>query len=726
MSAWFGLALVLIVAALLRYPGLNSVPPGLSFDEAGNGVAALDVWNGTYRIWWPIGGGKEPLIAYAIQPFLRVFGFTPLALRACAATMGVIAALGTWWLARELFGSMSGPGHGKRYADRPPVFDWLLPTSAGLGLATAFWYVAYSRIAFRALTMPAVEALALAWLWRALRRSEGTREGGVAWGQFAGAGVLIGLGAYTYLAGRFVPLALGLFFVVQAGVARLKAERPLVTRHFKGLALAAGVAVAVFAPLLVFFIQHPSLFFERAGTVSIFNPAWNGGDLWGTLLLTTLKTLGTFADATGDPNRLANLPGRPMLGPVLAPLFWLGVGVSVWQVVRNVIEVRQKTRDGVFVLTSQTRIADRDPLLAAAYLFLLCWWPVMLLPGILAPEDPPHHLRIIGTAPATYTLAAVGLTFIVSNIKQRVSNIRHATVRRLMSQRSQRWVNFVALIIFVPIGLVTARDYYMRWAKLPNLYMTYDVYAVELARHMALETDPGLVYVIPMDLRAGAEARHYTLDFLYRGDTPYRYLPVDETKVAAQLTEAVAGYRTLRVVRWLQDKHVAADEREVVTFLLHGAAEWVNTETYPAYQIETWALPSTHTVFRLPKIEGQVGAIFGTVLRLDAAHVSVQGETVCLALRWAPLAAMDVDYKASLRLVAADGSVVAQKDRTLRHNWHQGTSTWPAETVNEYYVLPPVPAGEYTLQVVVYDPDTLAPLMVDGRAEKSLGTVWVK
>ena len=87
---------------------------------------------------------------------------------------------------------------------------------------------------------------------------------------------------------------------------------------------------------------------------------------------------------------------------------------------------------------------------------------------------------------------------------------------------------------------------------------------------------------------------------------------------------------------------------------------------------------------------------------------------------------MDVDYKASLRLVAADGSVVAQKDRTLRHNWHQGTSTWPAETVNEYYVLPPVPAGEYTLQVVVYDPDTLAPLMVDGRAEKSLGTVWVK
>jgi 4-amino-4-deoxy-L-arabinose transferase-like glycosyltransferase len=726
MSAWLGLALVLIMAALLRYPGLNSLPPGLNFDEGGEGVAALDVWHGVYRIWWPIGGGKEPLMAYAVQPFLRVFGFTPLALRAYTATLGVIAALATWWLARDMFGGMASARSGRRYPDRPLVFDWLLPTLAGLGLATAFWHVAYSRIAFRALAMPAVEALAMAWLWRALRRSQGLKGDAQAWGHFAGAGALIGLGAYTYLAGRFVPLALGLFFAVQAGLAWLKAERPLVMRHFKGLALAAGVALVVFAPLLVFFIQHPSAFFERAGAVSIFNPAWNGGDAWGTLLLTTLKTLGTFADATGDPNRLGNLPGRPMLGPVLAPLFWLGVGVSAWRVARNLIDVRHQSQDGVFVPTSEARIVDGDPTLAAAYLFLLCWWPVMLSPGILAPEDPPHHLRIIGTAPATYTLVAVGLTFIVSNIKQRVSSIRYSKVRRFLNWRSQRWVNFVPLIVFVPIGLFTARDYYVRWARLPDLYMTYDVYAVELARHMAQEEDPTAVYVIPMDLRAGAEARHYTLDFLYRGDTPYHYLAVDETSVAAQLTQAVAGYRTLHLVRWLQDKHVAADEREVVTFLLQGEADWVEGQTYPAYQIETWALPSTHTTFRLPSIDGQVGAVFGGVLRLDAAHVSVRGESVGLALRWAPLAAMPVDYKASLRLMAADGSVVAQKDRTLRHNWHQGTATWPPETVNEYYVLPPVPPGEYTLQVVVYAPDTLAPLTVDGRAEKSLGTVKVE
>jgi hypothetical protein len=97
-----------------------------------------------------------------------------------------------------------------------------------------------------------------------------------------------------------------------------------------------------------------------------------------------------------------------------------------------------------------------------------------------------------------------------------------------------------------------------------------------------------------------------------------------------------------------------------------------------------------------------------------------------VALRWAPLAATDVNYKASVRLVAPDGSVKAQKDRFLRHNWHQGTSQWPPETVHEYYLLPLVPQGEYEIQVVVYHPETLAPLMADGGYEVRLDRVQVK
>jgi 4-amino-4-deoxy-L-arabinose transferase-like glycosyltransferase len=730
-SPWAGLLLVVVVAALLRYPALDSLPPGLNFDEGGEGVAALDVSHGVYRLWWPIGGGKEPLMAYLVQPLFWLFGPTRLALRLYTATLGLIAVAGTYWLAWEVIqisnlkSQITNPSP---YSLLPTSYS-LLPIFAGLGLATAFWHVAYSRIAFRALAMPAVEALALAWLWRALRTSE---EDGGRWYHFAGAGLFIGLGPYTYMAARFLPVALALFFAAEALLARLRRERPLLVSQWRGLALSAAVALLVFSPLAVFFALHPEAFVERAGSVSIFNPAWNQGDVAGALLRTTLTTLGTFAGLTGDPNPIANLPGRPMLDWLLIPFFWLGVAVSVWGVARYAVK--------------------RPSPLARAYLFLLCLFPVMLLPGILAPEGAPHHLRIIGTAPVTYSFVALGLVQI-SNIKYQISNIKYQ-ISNLKSQTADRQLpisnlqsptsslqlptsNFQPptsnlqslisiLLLLLAVGGVTARDYFVRWARLPELAMAYDVYAVELAGQMAADLDPAAVYIIPMDQRAGHEARHYSLDFLYRGSTPYYYLPVDEPQAAARLTQAAAGHTTLRVVRWLQDKHVAADEREVVTFLLATTARLAGEKTYPVYRVETWALPSAQTTFALPAILTPVGATLGGVLRLEAADVSVSGTTVAVAVRWAPLKAMDVDYKASLRLVAADGKVVVQKDRILLHNWHQGTHLWPPETVNEYYLLAPAPPGEYQVQVVVYNPETLAPLPAGDRAEVVLGTVQVK
>jgi 4-amino-4-deoxy-L-arabinose transferase-like glycosyltransferase len=725
-----GLLLAVAVAALLRYPGLGLIPPGLSFDEAGNGVAALDVAHGQYHLWWPIGGGKEPLIAYLLQPLFWLFGPTRLALRLYAATMGLITVAGTYWLAWELFAEpeKSWKAGG---LEAPPSGN--LPTFAALGLATAFWHVAYSRIAFRALAMPALEVLALAWLWRALRTTGplGGRAG--RWRHFAGAGFLLGLGLYTYPSARFVPVALALFFSIEALLARLRGERPLLMRHFWGLALSATIGLLVFSPLALFFVRHPGTFLQRAGTVSIFDPAWNQGDLWGTFLHTTLVTLGTFAGLTGDPNPMGNLPGRPMLGLVLAPLFWLGVVVSIWRVVRHVPKERDATSSLSTIPPSPTNPSTPYSLLPTPYsplltpyLFLLCWWPVLLLPGILAPEGAPHFLRIIGTAPATYILIAIGLAQISPGLPAGAGNIQYLISKWRTSAIAGQWIGNWLVLIFLPIGLVTVRDYFIRWAGQPELYMAYDVYAVELVTQIEAETDPSVIYIIPMDLRAGHEARHYTLDFLYRGDIPYYYLPVDETTAAARLTQAAAGHQTLRVVRWLRDKHAAADEREVVTFLLATTAQLVEEKTYPAYRIETWVLPSAHTTFELPLIKREVGATFSGKLRLEAANVSAVGETVAVALRWAPLAAMDVDYKASLRLVAPDGRIVAQKDRFLRHNWHQGTGLWPPETVNEYYLLPPVPPGEYILKVVVYHPETLAPLVVDGNVEASLDTVQVK
>ncbi|MCS7259374.1 MAG: hypothetical protein NZ765_01125, partial [Anaerolineae bacterium] len=139
--------IVLLIAAALRYSALEQLPPGLHFDEGGEGIAALDVTHGVLRIWWPIGGGKEPLMAYLVQPLFWWLGATRLALRAYAATMGVITVVATMWLAREWVAASAGD------AQRSSGANIALPLLAGMGLATAFWHVAYSRIGFRALAM---------------------------------------------------------------------------------------------------------------------------------------------------------------------------------------------------------------------------------------------------------------------------------------------------------------------------------------------------------------------------------------------------------------------------------------------------------------------------------------------------------------------------------------------------------------------------------------------
>lgn len=714
-SPWPGLALVVLVAAILRYPALDLVPPGLNFDEGGEGVAALDVAHGIFRIWWPIGGGKEPLMAYLVQPLLWLFGPARLALRLYTASLGVIAAAGTFWLAWEmqalLFGERSERSERSRRAAFPtgPAFALL----AGLGLATAFWHVAYSRIAFRALAMPAVEALAMAWLWYALRRTPAAggswRE--IGWWRFAGAGACLGLGAYTYLAGRFVPLAILFFLVIEAALALIARRRPLVVIQWRGLLVAALAAIAVFAPLGTYFATHPAAFLERAGAVSIFSPAWNHGDMIGVLIATLGATLGTFAGLTGDPNPLGNLPGQSMLPLPLAVCFWVGIAACVWRV-GNALRRR----------TWGAGNGRESPLPA---LFLLCWWPVMLLPGVLAPEGAPHHLRLIGTAAATYAVVALGVVQLARLVWRAGSHLVPAAARRLTLRAAVGWF-VLPLILFAPVGLLTAQSYFGRWAQQPELYMAFDVYAVELAQEIAADSDPDVGYVIPMDQRAAHEARHYTLDFMVHGAKPYHYVPVDDRTVAEQLTRAADGARTLRVVRWTQDKHMAADEREVVTYLLGTTAQLIGQETRPVYRIETWQLPSTHTLFRLPAPDQPLGVVFDGQIMLAAAHLESAGDRVGVALRWAPVSQMAVDYRASLRLVDPSGRVVVQHDRTLRHNFHQGTRLWPPnEMVDEYYLLAPAPPGEYHVRVVVYDPDTLAPLIAGDQAEVTVGRVLV-
>jgi hypothetical protein len=243
-----------------------------------------------------------------------------------------------------------------------------------------------------------------------------------------------------------------------------------------------------------------------------------------------------------------------------------------------------------------------------------------------------------------------------------------------------------------------------------------------------------------MDIRAGAEARHYTLDYLLSPYQPraYTYIPVDEHNAETLLTQAAsAGKTELRVVRWTADKHHEADAKEIITYLLETSAQPAGRESFPVYDVETYRLFQTKSSsqgmnFVLPALNRPLKANFDSLLSLEAVYLPATakpGTWLPVALTLAPLAPMQTDYKASLRLIGPEGQRLAQKDRTLLHNFHQGTSLWPPETVNEYYLLP-VPSetrpGEYQVVLLLYHPDSLAPLVANGLVEVPLGSVRVE
>ncbi|HXV42208.1 MAG TPA: hypothetical protein VEC96_04050, partial [Anaerolineae bacterium] len=275
--------------------------------------------------------------------------------------------------------------------------------------------------------------------------------------------------------------------------------------------------------------------------------------------------------------------------------------------------------------------------------------------------------------------------------------------------------------------------YFLRWPASTDFTLPFDLYAVRLAADVA-DTPAGVGYALPMDIRAAAEARHYTLDYLLAFQQPkaYTYIPVDEHNAESLLTQAAKGNNELQIVRWTDDKHREADAKEIVTYLLETTAKLRGRASFPVYDLETYLLPQPQTVFALPPIVQPLEANFDNLLRLKAAFVPssvAPGDWLPVALALTPLTPLQVDYKASVRLISPAGERIAQKDRILLHNFHQGTSLWPPETVNEYYLLPippETPRGDYTVALVIYHPDTQAPLLAAGLIEAPLGQIRVE
>ena len=389
------------LAAVLRMVALGRLPPGLYHDEAYNGLDALQVLAGHRSIYFAANYGREPLYIYLTALPIYLLGRTPAAVRLAAAITGTLTIPAATLWARSWFGRRVG----------------LL---TGAVLSVTLWHVHLSRVAFRAVTLPLVTALAL-WAGASAWRSR-------SWSGWLVAGLAYGACFYTYLPARFTLLVLAAWLGVLLWSGRARRLWP------GALWFALGTGLALL-PLGVYAIGHWQVVMGRPGAVSVFSPLINQGDLGGTLLRHLGRTLGMFFVA-GDTIPRHNLPGRPVFDLALALAMVVGVVWAATQARRRV---------------------------AAA--FLLIWVAVMLVPTWLA-EDAPHFLRAVGVLPLLAALPALGMD----------------ELWRRLEGWGRPWWGAASAVVILVCGLgSTAWDYFVRYPSREDVGYLFEEAATRLA-----------------------------------------------------------------------------------------------------------------------------------------------------------------------------------------------------------------------------------------------------
>lgn len=447
----FGIAIG-AVAIGLRLWHIDRLPPGFHFDEAFEGLEAWRILTEpTYRPIFLLGNfGVPPLNAYANAITFGLFTLLggsagPTAMRVTAAVFGISGVAVLYGLAYELR-QLSAT------RTRPTV---LFPLFAAATLAIMRWHIHFSRMGIEPIIVP------LLWSAATALFLHGQRTG--RWFSFAASGVMLAAGMYTYQGAwiipfLMIPLVLWLFFN-RAATAEPSASR--YRQLWLGAAVTAGVALLLVAPLGWFVSQHLDLILLRPAQLSIVGSTASPADnTVSDALWATAKMFGPFG-TPGDSDPRRNVPGLPALSFWLALPFYLGLGLALWRVAQP------------------------------AYAIPLIGLVGLLLPGVFS-EYAPHFHRILGAAAPTALLCGLGLDWLWQWRPRNTTVVQWATVALL-----------------VVGGVTESYNYFVRWARLPDLYYAFDVGLWQVGQLMAAQPPTTPVYLTPRT------ADHATLAFAW-------------------------------------------------------------------------------------------------------------------------------------------------------------------------------------------------------------------
>jgi 4-amino-4-deoxy-L-arabinose transferase-like glycosyltransferase len=645
------------------------VPIGLWRDEAANGLEALRVLDGQYAIFY---GTREPVFIYLVAISVAFLGRTPLAIRLVSAIVGAATIPVTYLLVKELFRSTD---HRAR----------AIASLTSLWLATSYWHISFSRLGFRGILLPLLASLSFYFLWRGWNQLtrvcdyvSSQRSLTLVW--FALAGLCFGLTMYTYTAARFLLVALLPFLGCIASLGWRKARRrghghkatsPPVSPLRAGVVFGL-VFLLVFAPLGAHFISHTSSFFARSG-ISVFRLAQDE-PLAVVLAGNTVRQLGMFG-LTADPNVRHDTAGRPAFD--LFTLLFFVVGAAVC--------IRRWTQ--------------------VQYLFLLSWFCAMLLPAILTYPELPHFLRAIGALPVAYVFPALG-----------VERAWHWAPARRFPRKLRPALAALLALYFTVSGLFTYRDYFWPAVEEMELVKAFDPRFVEVASLMNELDAPDSVWIIPLGPNGEQRMAYFVIDFLYQGQAPHVYIPLDESTAPRELRLACQGRRRAMVLNRTADPvsqpwfDLYADSKGLIAFLLDQQAQSLERAATDGLEVLVYELPS-NVSFSLPSRFARLDVAFGEELRLAGIACECAASSAphaSIVMRWQAAEQPTTDYNVQVALEDDAGKTVTSMDKVLLSGEGRPTSEWDAgqEEIG-YFTLSGLPAETlegYNMSIAVVAP----------------------
>jgi 4-amino-4-deoxy-L-arabinose transferase-like glycosyltransferase len=404
---WFLLAL-LLGAWLLRGTAVTQFPNTFSGDEGSSGLHATLFVHGEADNWFTIGWFSFPSFYYALQSvFIDLFGQTIEALRYLAALGGTLAVLATYFLARVMFGRETA-------------------VAAAIIVMGSHYHIHMSRIGLNNIWDSLFVALTLAGVW--VGWQSGRR---LPW---LLSGLALGLGQYFYVSVRVLPL---LLIVWLAGL--WWRHRVQWRERVADFVLCGGTAVVTVLPLGIYFATHWAEFQAPLNRVTIMGErlasmaaAENQSEAMIVLRQMGLAALGF----THEPLRLLYAPGTPLLLPLAAGLFLLGL---VWALLRL---------DGRFSL------------------LLLPILSVVFLSGFS--QDPPASQRFVLALPSVTVLVALPV------------GLASGWLRQLWSE-GKAWIGLGTAVLLVTLVLIDITFYFGDLYDAYTLGGTNTVAATEIA-----------------------------------------------------------------------------------------------------------------------------------------------------------------------------------------------------------------------------------------------------